>query len=606
MAATELTQVRVEGESFAGQRDARRNAHPLKRHAICFTACVALAVLFTWPASLAPARGLMGYSGDNFQHAWFLWHFARAVIRLQNPFYTDLIYYPQRVNLSWSTTDPLASFLALPFSLTLGPAVAYNISLVLQLALAAFFARLLCLRICGNETAAMIGGACFGFSPFLMAHSLGHLSLVTAFPIPLYFLALDRVLTREAPRPKDGALLGAALLLTSLAHYNYTVTCALAALVFIAADAALQGTAVVRRASKALVYAAATFLLAFTPLLAMLIGNRADVPGPRPFDHLKQYSADALGFLIPPWNHILFGRFSSHWDPGIFVAGYEGTVYIGPVILALAILGVWKGRAVQRRWALLAAALGACFYLLSLGPALRFMGHATRIPGPAALFYRLPFARFVSAPARFQVIVALSAAILASLAAAFLLQRLRGEWPRHLLAAGICALLLADLLTIPFPVSSTDDPAWAADGTAGAQPVACRLPAALQTGTVITFPLIHWPYSMKSMWMQVTDQGRYKLVDGYLSYSPRSVWRDYWQNPVLRSLLSIQNEFPSPVAPETDRAIAAASLRELNASAVVIFDSPEQDAAVRYIGSLLAEEGQRAGSCIVFAAHSGR
>ena len=111
------------------------------------------------------------------------------------------------------------------------------------------------------------------------------------------------------------------------------------------------------------------------------------------------------------------------------------------------------------------------------------------------------------------------------------------------------------------------------DGSAGAQPIACRLPAALQTGTVITFPLIHWPYSMKSMWMQVTDQGRCKLVDGYLSYSPESVWRDYWRNPVLRSLLSIQGEFSSPVELERDRGIAAASLQELHASAIVIFDS---------------------------------
>ena len=138
----------------------------LRWHVVSFAACVVLAVIFTLPTSLAPASGLMGYSGDNFQHAWFLWQFAHAVVKLRNPFYTDLIYYPSRVNLSWSTTDPLAGMLALPISLTLGPVVAYNVSLMLQLALAAFCARLLCLRVCGNEVAALIGGACFGFSPF--------------------------------------------------------------------------------------------------------------------------------------------------------------------------------------------------------------------------------------------------------------------------------------------------------------------------------------------------------------------------------------------------------------------------------------------------------
>lgn len=352
----------------------------------------------------------------------------------------------------------------------------------------------------------------------------------------------------------------------------------------------------------ALAWGAAIFLVAFSPLLLLLVGNRADVPPPRPFDHLKQYSADVLGFLIPPWNHILFGRFTSKWDLRIFTAGYEGTVYIGPVILVLAIVGVWKGRGLQRRWAVLATVLGATFYLLSLGPALRFFGHQTRISGATALVYWVPFAKFVSAPARFHVITALSAAILVSLGVAFLLERPRASRQRYALASAVSVLLLADLLTIPFPVSSAVDPAWLGDSSAGAMPVACQLPAALQTRTVITFPLIHWPYSMKSTWMQVTDRGRYKLVDGYLSYSPERIWRDYWANPMLRSLLSIQGEFGAPVALEMDRGAAEGALRALNASAIVIFESPQQDAAARYVRSVLGREGQRAGSCTVFAA----
>jgi hypothetical protein len=602
------------------QQRKEARALALKWHAIsgaaCGAACVTLAMLFTFPASLAPARGLMGYSGDNFQHAWFLWHFSRAITHLENPFYTNLIYFPQRVNLSWSTTDPLAGLLALPLSLTLGPVVAYNVSLALQLALAAFCARLLCLRICANQVAALIGGACFGFSAFLMAHALGHLSLVTAFPVPLYFIALDRVLTREKPGWRDGALLGGAMLLTALAHYNYTVICAVATLVVIAADVALRGTDLLRRAWRALAWGAATFLVAFAPLLVMLLGNRADVPGPRPFDHLIQYSADVFGFLIPPWNHILFGRFTSKWDLSIFTAGYEGTVYVGPVILLLAALGAWKGRfvfgAAQRRWAVIAAAMGATFYLLSLGPALRFFGHQTGVPGPAALLYRVPWLRFVSAPARFEVMVALSAAVLVALGVAYLMERVSQNetgWRQVALVATVGTLLLSDLLTIPFPVSSTDDPAWmASENTTGAsangaaQPVACSIPRELQMGTVITFPLIHWPYSMKSTWMQVRDDGRYKLVDGYLSYSPERIWREYWDNPVLRSLLAIQGEFGAPVALQTDRGATASALRALDASAIVIFDSPQQDAAAKYVAAVLGREPQRAGSCVVFAA----
>jgi hypothetical protein len=578
----------------------RESVRSWRPHAVSFCTCILLAVLFTLPASLATKSGLLGYSGDNFQHAWFLWHFAHSVATLQNPFYTDLLYYPNTVNLAWSTTDPLAGTMALPVSLALGPTVAYNFSIVLQLALAVFFSRLLCLRICRNEVSAMIGGVCFGFSPFLMAQALGHLSLVTAFPIPLYFIALDRLLKGIHPGWKEGVSLGAALLLTALAHYNYTVICMLATVVVIAVDLALAGSVLLGKIWKPLLWASVTFLTAFSPLLTMLLGNSADMPKPRPFDHLKQYSADVFGFLIPSWNHLLFGHFARGLDLSVFVAGYEGTVYIGPVILVLAILGFWKGLTEQSRWTVQAGVLALIFYFLSLGPTLRFFGYQSEIPGPATLLYHIPLARFVSAPARFHVITALSVAILASLGATFLLNRLTNKGARYLLTTAIASLLLIDLLTIPFPVSPAADPAWSTDSAA--LPIACSLPAALQKETVLTFPLINWPYSMKSMWMQVTDGGRYRLVDGYLSYSSDRIWSDYYRNPIVRSLLSIQGEFHTPVDTSADQRTAPAALRELNASAVVIFDSPQQQTAVRYLEKVLAQKGQRGGSCTIFAA----
>src|SRR5579864_3936490 len=232
-----------------------------RAHFVVFLFCVGLGFVFTLPGSLHPGAALLGYPGDNFQHAWFLWHFAKAVVAGQNPFYTDMIFYPNQVNLAWGTTDPLAGTLALPFSLTAGPIVAYNLSLILQLALGVFFARLLCLRICRNEAAALIGGIVFGFSPFLLAHALGHLSLVTAFPIPLYMLVLVQILDAENPSWKDGVLLGLALLLTALAHYNYTVFCLMVTVVILAIDLALDGARQLKKIWLPLSAGAVTFFM---------------------------------------------------------------------------------------------------------------------------------------------------------------------------------------------------------------------------------------------------------------------------------------------------------------------------------------------------------
>lgn len=561
------------------------------------------AAIFTLPASLSPSSALLGYPGDNFQHAWFLWHFARAVASGHNPFYTRLLFYPARANLAWSTLDPLAGILALPLSLLAGPVIAYNLSLILQLALGAFFARLLCLRICRNETAALFGGIAFGLGPFLLAHALGHLSLVTAFPIPLYVLAVDNLLRKQTPSWKDGVLAGLALFLTALAHYNYTVFCIMLTAVILAADLAIAGTtsarALLKRTWLALTVAAATFLAAFSPLLIMLLGNRTDVPAPRTTAHIVQYSADALGFLIPSWNDVLLGNFAHGLDARIFAAGFEGTVYVGPVLLLLAILGIWKGRAKQPQWTMRAAIAAIFFYLLSLGPEIRILGRLTKIPGPAALLYHFRFARFISVPARFEVIVLLCLAILSAIGLAWCLDNLQKNWHKRALVVVASALLVFESITVPFPKSSIVDPAAPSGTTTPLQ--SCTLPASAQHGAaVLTFPLQRWPYVQKAMWMQLTDGGRFALVDGYLSYVPRDVWHEFYDLPLLRSLMSLQGTYHTPVNPAADRPSIPATIRRLNLSAIVVFDSPQRDAAVQYLNTALGRAGQPAGSCTAF------
>ncbi len=580
-----------------------------RNHAITLLVFVLLGFLFTLPGSLSPGSALLGYPGDNFQHAWFVWHFARAVTHGRNPLYTSLLFYPHRVTLAWSTSDPLAGLMALPFSLLTGPVVAYNLSLILQLALAAFFGRLLCLRICRNEAAAFIGGLAFGFSSWMLAQSLGHLSLVTAFPVPLFVLALDHIVRAQRPSWKSGVLLGLALLLAAFAHYNQVVLCLLFGLFWLLADLALNFTRerfhLLVRIWKPLAAGALTFLAGFSPLLWAMVGNRADIPVARAATHIDAFSADVLGFLIPSWNHILFGRFAHSMAPRIFVAGYEGTVYAGIVVLALAVFGFWKGRKWKEPWAARAALLAVIFYFLSLGPKLRLLGHPLGVPGPAALFYLLPFAKFVSAPVRFAAGTALCLAILCSLGAKYLLERTAGQKQRYALAAAIAALVVCDALTIPFPRSSVANPGEEYASASVPIPAAregqsCSLPQPLRYGTVLTFPLVTAPYVMKSMWMQIAGGGHFALVDGYLSYSPPYVWSDFWNIRILRSLSTIEGMVHAPIDIAADRHSAPQTIRQLNLSAIIVYDSPQSAAAETYVENVFGANPVREGNCTVF------
>lgn len=569
-----------------------------KRDLPMFFLFALLAVIFLLPGSLRLGEALIGYPGDSFQHAWFLWHFARAASHGQNPYFTNLIFYPHRVSLAWSTLDPLASLLALPFSLTFGPVVAYNVSLITQLALAAFFAYLLCLRVCGNVTAAVIGGVCFGFSPWVMGEALGHLSLVTAFPIPLYLLALDTLLRRADIRWRSGIATGLALFLTALAHYNYTVFCILLTVVIVAIDLALDGRALAERIWKPLTVAMAIFGVLFLPLFVTMWGNPAARPQSRSLDAIEEHSADVLGWFVPNWNHLLFGRFVRHWNLDLFSAGYEGIVYFGPVILLLVAVGLRTGMRANRRWTIRLLAAALIFWWLSLGPYLRFHGHETAVPGPAFLLYASPFGRFVSAPARFHVIAMLALAGLASMGAASILMKFRSAKARAIFVVALSIALAVDLLTLPFPVATS---AASAQHRGFAIPInGCTLPPDVNGATVVTVPELTWPYPVRAMWMQVNDGGRYALTDGYVSYGPNSIWNNFWGVPILRALRSVQDGNDSPIDIATVRESTPKAIQDLNIGAFVVFDFSRSDSTVDYLQQVLAQQGHRQDHCTVF------
>ncbi|HEY6466310.1 MAG TPA: hypothetical protein VIY69_09985 [Candidatus Acidoferrales bacterium] len=563
-----------------------------------FCLFVLLAVIVLLPGSLRLGQALIGYPGDSFQHAWFLWHFARAVSHGQNPYFTNLIFYPHRVNLAWSTLDPLASLLALPFSLVAGPIVAYNVSLITQLALAAFCAYLLCLRVCGNVIAAVLGGACFAFSPWLMGEALGHLSLVTAFPIPLYFLALDRMLCRGGGWWKSGLATGLALFLSALAHYNYTAFCILLTVVIVAVDLSLDGRVVAEKIWKPLTVAIVTFGALFLPLFLTMWGNPAARPQSRSLDLIEGHSADVLGWFVPSWNHMLLGRFAQRWNLGLFSAGYEGVVYLGPVILFLVILGLSSGMRGNRRWTIRLLVTALIFWLLSLGPRIRVWGHDTGVPGPAFLFYASPFGRFVSAPARFHVMAMLAFAGLASMGVAFILKKF-GDTKVRVVIVGVLSMALAlDLLTLPFPVATS---AASAQHRGFAIPIdGCRIPTDINGTTVVTVPELEWPYPVRAMWMQVNEGGRYALADGYVSYGPNSIWDKFWDAPVLRALRSVQDGNESPIDIAAVRQSMPKAVRDLNIGAFVIFDFPQRDPTVDYLQQILAQTRQRQFHCTIF------
>ena len=350
------------------------------RHALVLIGFVAAAVLVFSAAWKAPATTIIGVGGDPLLAIWFMRWVPFAISHGFNPLLTDYLDYPQGVNLMWNTAAPLLGLVFWPVTDRFGPIVAYNLAETLALASSAWLAYLAFGRYIGSTVAAAVGGLLFGFSPYMISHSLGHPSLTVAFTVPLMLLLFDDLFVRQRrPVLVVGGLLGLLAVTQLLISEELLAAEAIIVLAGVAILAALHRDLVrpkVPYAAKALGSAAAVFLLlAAVPLAFQFFGPRrvtGSVWG------INSYVSDLLSFIVPTRLQALAPpaafQLSDHFSANV----YEWSAYLGlPLIGVLAFAALRHGRRDVVRFAVLMAGFIA---LLSMGPLLNVAGHTTPIP----------------------------------------------------------------------------------------------------------------------------------------------------------------------------------------------------------------------------------
>src|ERR1700731_2448224 len=150
-------------------------------------------------------------TGDPQQFMWFLSWPGFAIPHGLNPLFTNYQFYPDGVNLMWNTSVLLPGLVLNPITRLGGPVLAFNVLATAALALSAWTAFMLIRRFVSSQFAAAVGGALFGFSPFLTGYSLGAPNVTAAFMLPVVLLLLDDILrVQRRPPVVAGLLLGLA------------------------------------------------------------------------------------------------------------------------------------------------------------------------------------------------------------------------------------------------------------------------------------------------------------------------------------------------------------------------------------------------------------
>ncbi len=362
---------------------------------------------WTWPSTT-----LAGSAGDADEYTWFLAWAPFAIGHGLDPLISHYINFPAGANLMWNTSVLLPSFLMSPVTVVFGAAFSYNVLVTAAPVLCSTFAYAAFRRWVGPLPA--LGGALvFGFSPYIVSQSVGHLSQTLIMSAPLVLVLLDRLLVVQTGRPwLDGLLLGLlawAQLLTGeevLALEAVTAAIAVAVLWAIARGEVSRHLAY---AVRGLVVTAGVFVVLSAPFLAVQYLGPDKVQNAHP---ANRYVTDLLNFVVPTRSTLLAPaaalRVSSHFTGN----GSEHGAYIGAPLVLFAILAVVLARRRRVTWVALAVAAGAA--LLSLGPTLHVRGHITHLYLPDFVLEKLPLLHNLL-PDRFASMTALGAGLLVAL-----------------------------------------------------------------------------------------------------------------------------------------------------------------------------------------------
>lgn len=452
--------------------DARGLARPLRAAALALLIYTALAIFLTWPTALRFTTAVPGNGFDSWQNMWNFWWLRKALLEGHNPYFTPMLYYPQGATLLLQTLNPLNFLVSLPVHALFGLVAAYNFVVIFSLAASGLCVYALARDVGADTPAALVGGAVYATSGYLLAQVMGgHTHMMAAWPLPLAVLALRRA--QAAPTPLRIGLAGASIALCVLADWQYM----LFALIWAGWYALAQLWE--RRDWRAALPAcgAVAVALALTaPLTIATARASATVPtaategGPT---FRLETSVDLADLVIPSQLHPFWGRAAEQLQSYKFETHIQSkTAYLGLVTVLLAALGV---RRREGRFWLLSAIV---FILLAMGPMLQVAGWKTGLPLPGGALFALPLVGIFRYPMRFMALAMLALAVLAALGTQRLAEaadgRQRPGAPRRspLIAALLIGLILLDNLTIPFPMVGVYIPQFYVELAADDEPYA--------------------------------------------------------------------------------------------------------------------------------------
>jgi hypothetical protein len=562
----------------------RRHAGP----AVVVTAYVGLALWVTWSLWMPLGGRLTALNQqDAMLFSWLLTWTPHALGAHQAPLYAPVLNAPFGINLMWNNGMALPALLFAPVTDTLGGLATLTVIITAGLAGSATSAFAV-LRALGAETLpAALGGGVFGFSPAIVAQSLGHPDLVLDVLAPVLVLLSFRLATADRPGWRTAVLLGltaaAQLLIGEEVLFDSAVVVAL----ILAVLAVSHPRRALRRLPRFLALvgvALAVFAVLGGPLLAFQLVGPLPQTG-SPFI-VSYFGIDLANHVVPTPRQLFTLGATSVGSTGFAGGpeergGYLGWPLLAVVVAALVLLGHRERVRVPLLVALVVAAL-------AMGERLRVEGQPTGIALPWNWLVALPgFEHAI--PSR----LALFTAGLVGAGLAFALTSLR-ETPRSARAAATAIAVVALLPLTPAPLPAVDAPAVPTFFTSSD---ATLCPG----GSVLVLPFPTPDTTITLLWQEASGMA-FAMPGGYF-IGPAADGHAYVGGQPSRTGALLRAVAADgqvrPVTPDI-RARFTSDVRQWRACAAVLGPSPHPDALRAQAEALIGSAPESVGGVLVW------
>ncbi len=318
------------------------------RHSAAIVGYLLLSIAVTWPLTLHLTTHLTGSpSGDTGVYVWNTWVFRHEIVEHGRlPYVTDtLLGLTGGADLSLHNYTVFADLISFPVQPWLGVVGAFNLSYLVNVALAGYAAFLLIRRLAGRDAEAWLAGALFAASPVLVARGTAHFSLVAAAPLPLFTLFLIAYL--DGGRARHAVAAGLTVAWAALCDSYYPVFCVLIGAVVAGArllDVRLRHDGPVRSGAARTLEVAIALVAVLALDIALRGGRRIAIAGVR-VDLITLYTPVLLLVTLTLVRLALTLRPRFALAPGapwprvlrlVAIAGGTGLVALLPLLVKLA------------------------------------------------------------------------------------------------------------------------------------------------------------------------------------------------------------------------------------------------------------------------------